>query len=334
MKIVALIDQEAFHPEDPQLSGATEAICREMEFHVVEALRLLGHEVEVLPFGPDVEQTIRRLRDISPGLVFNLTEHFRGDRRMDASIAGLLDLLGIPYTGTGPDGMILCRDKATCKRILGHHHIRVPAFATVPRGRRRCPRQVGFPMVVKPQYEDGSDGISLASLVHNEQQAYERIALIHNRLSQPAICEQFVSGREIYVGIIGNRRLYTFPPRELFFGRSGGEGPLIATARVKRDAAYRRKWQITYGNADLSHALMQQVQRISKRIYRILYLRDYGRIDLRIADTGEIVFLEANPNPDLSYGEDLAEAAQQAGIEHPELVRRIVNLALSRYAES
>jgi len=331
MKIAVLIDLEAFHPEDPDLTGATDAICREMEFHVVEALRLLGHTVEVLPFGPDVQETISRLRRLAPDLVFNLTEHFRGDRRMDACIAGLLDLLGIPYTGSGPDGLLLCRDKATCKRILGHHHIRVPPFATVSPGRTRCPRHIGFPMVVKPQYEDGSDGISLASLVSNEQQAAERIRMIHHRLSQPAICEQFVKGREIYVGIIGNQRLHAFPPRELFFGRTDGDGPLIATARVKRDAEYRRKWQITYGHADLSPPLLKQVLRISKRIYRILRLRDYGRIDLRITHTGEIVFLEANPNPDLSYGEDLAEAAQQEGLEHTELVRRIVKLALARY---
>ena len=331
MKIAVLIDAEAVPVDDPQLTGLSPEIHHEMEFHIAEALRINGHKVEVIPFGPDIMETIGRLLDAKPDLVFNLTEHFGGDRRMDKNIVALLDLLHLPYTGSGPTALMLCRDKATCKRILSHHHVRVPRFAAIPVGRTSPPRNLNYPLVVKPVYEDGSDGISIASLVHNEKEAAERIRMLHERMNQPAICEEYVDGRELYVGIIGNRRLQTFPARELHFGRTGEGAPLIATARVKRDEQYRRKWQISYRHAGLPPEIEKKVARVSKRIYRLLRIRDYGRVDLRLTADNEVVFLEANPNPDLSYGEDLAEAAQRVGIEHVQLVRRIVHLAWRRY---
>ena len=327
-----LTDPETVPPDDPYLESDTIAPECEMEFHVARSLRALGHEVDVLPFGPDIAENANALTSRKPDLVFNLTEWFKGNRRMDAHIAALLELLHLPYTGAGPIGLMLCRDKAACKRILGHHRIRLPHFITIPPGRRKPGSKMVYPAIVKPLYEDGSDGIHLASLVQDEAALIERVRMIHEQRKQPAICEAFIHGREIYVGIIGNERLRAFPPREVVFGRSEEGGPGIATAKVKWDEVYRKKWAIEYVHAELAPELERKIIRICKRIYQYMHIQDYGRIDLRITPDNEIHFLEANPNPNLSPDDELYEAAQKAGLSHPDLIDQIVKHAMRRYA--
>ncbi len=330
MKITALIDLETWAEEDPQLEGKTEAICQQMEFHIVEALRLLGHDVHVLAFRPDLETSIRSLKDAGPDLVFNLTEHVGGNRARDMHIVALLELLGLPYTGSGPTGLMLCRDKAVCKRLLSHHRVKVPDFVTLPVGKTRLSRKLSYPLIVKPVYEDGSDGISLASLVSSDAELEQRSRNIHERMHQPVICEEYIEGREIYVGIVGNNRLQALPARELRFGEHGEGGPKFATAMVKHNDAYREKWHISYTHAELTPALQERAARFCKRVYRLLQVRDYGRIDLRVTPEDEMVFLEANANPDLSLGDELAESWERSGKEYTDLIHRIVTLAVKR----
>ena len=332
MNILMLTDEEVVTAEDPTLSSDTIEKNAEMEYHVARGLRALGHEVDVMPFGPDVGANVEALRSHNPELVFNLTEWFKGNRRMDTNIAALLDLLQMPYTGAGPIGLMLCRDKAACKSILRHHRIRLPHFITIPPGRRKPGARMVYPAIVKPLYEDGSDGISLASIVQDEAALIERVRMIHEKRGQPALCEAFIAGREIYVGIIGNERLRAFPPREVLFGRTDDGGPGIATARVKWDEAYRKKWDIRYVHAELEPDLERKIIRVCKRIYRYMQIRDYGRIDLRITPENDIEFLEANPNPNLAPDDELAEAAQKAGLSLPDLLDQIVKLAVRRYA--
>jgi D-alanine-D-alanine ligase len=167
--------------------------------------------------------------------------------------------------------------------------------------------------------------------VDSERELRERVQMLHERMRQPVICEEYIQGREIYVGIIGNARLTAFPAREVRFA-GPDSGPRFATARVKQDAAYREKWGIEFTHADLPPDLQARAARISKRIYRLLHVRDYGRIDLRITPDHQIVFLEANPNPDLTLGDELAQAAARAGIAYEQLIRRILNLARQRCA--
>lgn len=331
MKIPVLIDRETIPADDPEFEGKTDAVRESMEFHVIASLQELGYDCPVIPFGPDPLATMRRLLDLQPDLVFNLTEHFRGDRRQDANIAGMLELFGLPYTGSGPAALMICRDKILCKRLLGHHRIHVPKFYSLPVGTTRLRGKLPFPMIVKPAWEDGSDGISLASIVEDASTLQARIRMIHDRMKQPAICEEYIEGRELYVGLLGNDRLTALPAREIRFGRTGEGGPSIATSRVKWDEAYRDKWQITYDHAGLPPDLERKVAHQSKRIMRILQVRDYGRIDLRLTPDGQIVFLEANPNPNICAGEDIAEAAERIGIQHTELIQRIVGIAIKRY---
>ena len=330
MNILLLVDQEAILPDDPEFLGLTKEGRGEMEGHVAAALRQLGHTVHVLPFGPDALHAAQALSAAGADLVFNLTERIEGDRRKDAHVAAVLELLGLPYTGTGLTGLVLCRDKALCKRILTHHRIRVPRFGAVPPGRKPPPAGLRYPAVVKPLYEDGSDGISLASLVHTPAELQERILLIHERMHEPAICEEYIEGRELYVGLLGHPTPRALPAWELEFGKVEEGGPAIATARVKWDAAYRRKWGIRYRCADLPPDLEKKVARTSRRIFEALHLRDYARVDLRLTPDSEIVCLEANPNPDLSNDAELALAAAKAGIEYSQLIDRIAKLALRR----
>ncbi|HOW98844.1 MAG TPA: hypothetical protein P5567_15070 [Kiritimatiellia bacterium] len=330
MKIVLLVDLEAVLPGDPQFEGRTKSSRTEMEAHVAAAVRALGHEAAVIPFGPDVLETMHALKGSGAGLVFNLTERFEGDRRKDLNVAALLELLHLPYTGTGPAGLWLCRDKAAGKRILGYHRIRVPRFAEVPPGRRKPAGCLRFPAIVKPMFEDGSDGISLSSVVRSASELEERVRMIHEGRNQPAICEEYVEGRELYIGVVGNQKRHAFPPWELLFGRAGEGGPPIATARVKWDPAYREKWNIRYQPAELDPATLRRISLFSRRVFELLKLRDYGRVDLRLTPGGEIVFIEANPNPDISRDAELPQAAALEGMEHAALIGHILNLALRR----
>ncbi|NKB24272.1 MAG: ATP-grasp domain-containing protein [Kiritimatiellae bacterium] len=330
MKVLVLVDPESIHPEDPQFENGHESTLTEVEYHVPEALRHLGHEVSVLPFDPNILTTIHEIKASAPQLIFNLTEHYSGNRQMDLHIVALLDMLHLPYTSTSPTGLMLCRHKGICKRILGHHRVKIPTFVTVPLGKARVTKRLRYPIIVKPVMEDGSDGISLSSLVHNEQELKERIIQVHERMKQATICEEFIEGQELYVGILGNKRLHVLPPREIAFDHHDVSGPIIATSKVKRDEAYRKKWKITYRHAELDPVLEKRVAKIGKRIYRLLQLKDYGRIDLRVTPEKEIYFLEANPNPDLSMGDKVAEAAEKAGIHYSQLIDRILRLAIKR----
>ncbi len=330
MKIVALVDHDVIIESDLQFESHSKDDRGMMERHVIQALRRKGYETYALPFGPDVRKTMDALVEQAPQLVFNLTEHFEGDRRKDSHVAALLELLHLPFTGTGPTGLMLCRDKATCKRVLGYHHIRVPQFWSVAVDKNRPAGRVRYPAIVKPVYEDGSDGISLASIVRTDDELKDRFRMIHERMKQPVICEEYVEGRELYVGVLGNDRLTALPPRELKFGNTEGAGPHIATSKVKSDKSYRKKWQIEYTDAELPPPLADRIGRISKRIYSLLSLRDYARIDLRVTAENEVVFLEANPNPDLSPDDDLALSALRGGLEYDALIGKIAQLAARR----
>lgn len=329
LKILLLADAEAIPEEDPQLQNPTSDMLLEAEYHIYETLVHLGHDVCVLRLLPPLPQLITEIQDYQPELVFNLTEHYKGSRSMDMHVASLLDMLGYPYTGSGPIGLAINRDKGMCKRILGYHRIHVPAFFTVAPGRKRIPANLPFPMIVKPALEDGSDGISLASVVHSPQELKQRIDIVHSSMQGPAICEQFIEGRELYVTVLGNGRLQVLPARELKFGDTQ-EGPFIATARVKQDHEYRKKWNIQYAQADLPSDLEKKLSRICRKAYASLQLRDYGRIDARVTGDGNIYILEANPNPDLTFGDEVASSAEHASISYSKLIDRIVRYAMKR----
>jgi len=330
IQITVLVDAAEVTTDDPNFEVQPDAPTT--EYHVIEALRGLGHEVSVLGAVSDIGTITNTLTKKRPDLVFNLTEAFEGDRQMDKNIAALLEMVGVPFTGAGAAGLMLCRDKRLCKELLSLHKIHVPRFFSLPRGRRiPSAKTIRYPLVVKPALEDSSEGISNASLVSNVTELQERARFMHERWEQPAIAEEYIDGRELYVSILGNKRLTVLPPRECSFDFDGNAGPQLATYRVKWNEQYRKKWNIKFGLAELDQAISKNIGHVCKKVYRVLQLRDYGRIDLRLTRDNKVFILEANPNPDLAYGEEVAEAAEYSGLAYEELIDRIVRLALRRY---
>ncbi len=330
LTVTCLVD-EATAPGDDREFRTPPPHAPSTEYQVIGALRELGHDVRILAATDDVAGLVRELVDNRPDVVFNLTELFRWDRRLDANVAALLQMLNVPFTGAGAAGLTLCRNKGLSKHLLNARKIRVPSFTVLQRGRRpSIPSSLRFPLVVKPLLADGSEGISNASLVRSAEELEERAALIHTRFNQPAIAEQFIEGREVYVGVLGTARLTVLPPRELFFGRADEGGPVLATYKLKWDEKYRERWQVRFGPSSLETHIAQAAARISRRAFRILQLRDYGRVDLRLTPDNRLYVLEVNPNPNLARDDELAEAAAVAGIEYRRLIGRILRCALRR----
>ncbi len=331
LKITVLVDWNTIPDDDPEFHA--DPLPPVTEYHVINALRELGHKVAVAGVKDSVSELVGVLSEQRPQMVFNLVEVFHGDRSQDRNIAGLLELMNLPYTGTGPDGLLLCRDKGLCKRILNAHRIRVPAFFTSRPGRRTViPARFPLPAIVKPLYGDGSDGIANASLVDSAARLLERVEYVHGNWRQPAIVEEYISGREMYVATLGNNRLDVLPPREIFFDSAAGNGPEISTYHVKFNPAYQEKWNIHFGFAELAQQQIERIRRICSRAAHALHIRDYGRIDLRLTADGRIVVLEVNPNPDLAYGEEVAESAEHASISYHSLIERILRHAVRRQA--
>jgi D-alanine-D-alanine ligase len=300
------------------------------EYDVVATLEELGHDVRILSVFNDLMALRSEIEEWKPHIIFNLLEEFNGVALYDQNVVSLLELMQVPYTGCNPRGLMITRDKALSKKLLTYHRIAVPDFAVFPTGRRiRRPKRLSFPLFVKSATEDASLGVSQASLVKDDKALAERVNFVHEQTGSDAIAEEFIEGRELYVGIIGNQKLEVFPPWELIFDNNPEDAPVIATAAAKWDVNYRKKWGVTSRAAKaLPKGLSEHIEQQCKRIYRILGMSGYGRFDFRLNKEGKLYFLEANPNPALSYGEDLPDSAEKKGIKYNKLIQRIINLGL------
>jgi len=331
-RILAIMHEDLVPPESIEGLSEEQIEPFKTEYDVTAALHNLGHEVISLGVGSDLGVLRRAIAEHKPNIVFNLLEEFAGEAVFDANVVSYLELLRIPYTGCNPRGLMLARDKALSKTILGYHRISVPDFAVFSRDRKvRRPARLQFPLIVKSISEEASLGISQASIVEDDRKLEERVAFIHKRVGTDAIAEAYIDGREFYVGVLGNQRLQVLPVWELLFRNMPEDIPRIATARVKFDMTYQKKRGITTERArDLPEEVIDRIIKMCKRIYRYLGLCGYARIDLRMTADGKIYVLEANPNPQLALDEDFADSAHAAGIEYDQLCQRIVNLGLQR----
>lgn len=300
------------------------------EKDVKNALLKLGHQV--LPFGihDDIEPFIKIVKDQKPDLVFNMSEAFSGQRNFEPNLTALMQLVGVPFTGAGPMSLQLCKDKGLTKIILDYHEIKTPQFVIAKKGRAITSlKNFSFPAFIKPLQLESSEGISQSSFVTNEKDAFARVKFIHDSLNTDAIIEEFIDGREVYVSILGNEKLQVFPPRELFFKEIPDHEPKFATYRSKWDQTYRKKWGIdTDWAKDFSEPMQKKLNDVCKKIYRLLEIQGFGRIDLRIRQD-DIYFIEANPNPSIAKKEDYALSASKAGVKYEDLIAKIVSLSLS-----
>lgn len=332
LRILALMHPDLVPPEGNGDTSAREQFAWKTEYDVTRTLRGLGHEVLALGVQYDLLPIKKAVDEWRPDVAFNLLEEFHGETMFDHSVVSFLALLHLRYTGCNPMGMMLARGKALSKKLLAYSRIRTPAFAVFPRGRVvKRPAKLGFPLIVKSLVEHASVGIAQASVVDSDDKLAERVALVHDRIGTDAIAEQYIDGRELYSAVLGNERLKVLPTFELKFGNLPENIPRIATARVKHDPEYQEKRGIYAEEAgDLSPELAKHIVHVSRRIYRILELDGYARIDFRLDAEGHLYFLEANPNPDVAMSEEFAGAAEAAGLPYPELLQRIVNLGLRR----
>lgn len=331
LKVLTLFDAMAPTTIDQDLSVYLQHPDRKTERNVVAALATLGHTSEHLVIFDDLDLLRQKLQGFEPDIIFNLADQFRNNRAFDQNIVSFLEMHGLPFTGCGSTGLTLCKCKAISKKILGYHRIRVPEFVTIARGKRIVrPKRLKFPILVKPLKEEASLGISQASFVETDEQFKERVEFIHAKFANDVIAEEYIEGRELYVSILGSHRLQVFPIRELVFREVPPDEPKIATYKAKWDEEYRKRWGLENQFAEgLDPALTRRIEKTCKRIYRLLTIDGYARLDLRLTPRNDLYFIEANPNPILAEDEDFAQSALRAQLPYPQLIDRILRLGVN-----
>ncbi len=308
----------------------------EMHYQVANALRKKGHEILLVGIKDDPHAMSTQLGEWKPDLVFNATEAFLDNSNLDYLVPALLEAEGYRYTGAPPLALLVTRNKAMSKKILAFHNINVPSFKTFRL--EELPddsTNLRFPVIVKPNAADASEGISQASIVYDVKALTERVTWIHDRFAQPAIAEEYIEGRELYATMLGNGdKVDVLPIVEMVFDpNSSKPEERIVTQKSKWDLAYRDRRGIRNVFArKLAKAAHERLMRTCQVAWRAFWLRDYARIDVRLTKDNEIWFIEANANPFLSYGHDSAESAHKAGLRYDAFIQRIVDEAMSRPA--
>src|SRR5438046_4629304 len=298
---------------------------------IFDALTKLEHEPSyyVLDGRP---QSLYGLGKCGADLVFNLTESYAGDDTKEMNVAAYMDLIGLPYTGAGPHAHFLAQDKGTAKKMCAVHGIRTPYFATAYRGNIDHAHDVKFPLIVKPQLEDGSIGIDAEAVVNGVKELMERVEYVQNEFDSPALIEEYIEGREIYAAILGSyEKTEVLPLVELDLSQLPEGTPRIASRDVKFERE-TKAYKLTKSKVadDLDEATAQKLADTALAAYRALKLRDYGRIDMRLTPEGEVYVIEANPNPWLSSKHEFAMAAKKSGRSYTQLIEQIVELAMER----
>ena len=335
MKVAVVFDTPYTGWEHEDFVGQAKTGVEEAEYEIMEALVERKHDVRMIGVHDDLTVLLERLQAFQPDIVFNCTEAYHGDPRLDYLFPALFEAHGYDYTGSPPLALLTTRNKAMSKKVLAYHGINVPGFTTyrLEDEVSRAP-DLRFPVIVKPLQEDASLGISGASVVWDFAGLVERVAFVHERFAQPAIAEEFVDGRELYVGLLGNwDDIDILPVVEMVFDkRKTKPEERIATRLAKWDEAYRERKGIRNRFArPIGREAMHRLREVCRTAYRALWLRDYARLDVRLTADGEIWVIEANANPFISVGHDMANAAEKAGLDYGAFIQRIVDEAVGRH---
>jgi len=331
LRVIVLLHESLIPPDTIEGLSEKEILEWKTEYDVISTLKRMGHEVHPLGLHNDLSVIEKALEEYKPHIAFNLLEEFHGYPLYDQHVVSYLELRKQSYTGCNPRGLTLAHDKALTKKILTYHRIPVPRFGVFPVNRKvvRRARRLQFPLFVKSLVDEGSIGISQASIVHDDGKLAERVAFIHRQTNAHAIAEQYIEGREIYVGVIGNQNLQTYAPWELVLNKLPEGAANIATGKVKWDPKYQVKVGLVTQAAKLAPELEKKVTHLSKRIYRLLGLSGYARLDYRLTDDGRFYLLEANPNPNIAFNDDFSDSAAHSGIKYEPLLQKIMTLGLS-----
>ena len=332
LRILLLTHPQLIPPDS--LKGLSERELHDFktEIDVIGTLRKIGHDVKALGVQDELTPIREEIETWKPDIVFNLLEEFHGEPLFDQNVAAFLELMKVPYTGCNPRGLVLARGKDLSKTLVHYHRIPVPQFAVFPAGHVvRRPRRLAFPLIVKSLDQDASLGIAQASVVETDEKLAERVAFIHEHVGSAAIAEQYIDGRELYIGVFGNERRHVLPVWELEFSKLRQGTLPIATERAKHDPGYQERRGVLQGVAeDLPPAIESRMKNMAKRICRALQLDGYARIDFRLSAEGVPYFIEANPNPEIAASQEFAQSALHDGIKYRDLLNRIVRLGLAR----
>jgi len=335
LKIVVLYDRVLVDESEESAASDKSPVVRtldkkEVEEEVAEVVTKLGHEPVMYELD-GTQKSLLGLAKLECDLVFNLAESFADDDTADFKIAAYLELLGKKYTGTGTHGLMLAQDKAVAKKIFAFHGIHTPTFAKSFRGRLDFSHDLQFPVIVKPAREDGSIGIEFSAVVNSIRELMERIDWLHSNFDSPVLIEEYIEGREMYVGIIGNDKAEALPIVELDLSKLPEGTPRIAAAEVKWGKGTKAYKDTKSAIAtDLSDEIVQTLQQTAVAAYQALELRDYGRVDMRLQPDGRVHVIEVNPNPWLSSRAEFAMAARKSGRTYPQLIEEIIELATTR----
>ncbi len=333
LKVLLVFDTPLPRPRDYAYVDEFDDIDWNTESHVYQALIENGHNVRMLGICRDINILLEEVKENKPDVIFNLAEVYDSKASLDKNFVGLLEMLGIPYTGSSSKTLFLCNDKALHKKILKFHRIRVPRFHDFYRGHKIwLLKKLRIPLVVKPLADEASRGISQASIVDSEEALIERVKFIHKKMDMDAIAEEYIPGRELYVSLIGNKRIQVLPIREMKFGSiADDEEPRIATYKAKWDKNYRKKWGLkNVFPGKLANGVQRELEEICKRAYRALNMQCYARFDMRVTPNGRTFIIEANANPNLAKNDEIAQSAEKAGISFNKLVQKILMLAFKR----
>lgn len=299
---------------------------------VARTLRKLGHRVSILGVHGDVKRLISGLSRRRPDLVFNLMEMFGDNVFGDIPVTGLLDLLAVDYTGSGPGELYLSQDKGLTKKMLAFEDILYPRYAVFARDTGfETGGNLRMPLFVKPLRSDASLGIGGKSLVHDAVALMERVSAIRKELDDAALAEEFIDGREFYVGVIGNSQPKALPPVEIDFTGFPEGVPKVMDSKAKWDERSKEYKGTRSVMAQLPDELRARLQKVAVDAYRALRVRDYGRVDIRLTDTGDIYVLEVNASCYLARDSEFAMAAGAMGLDYMKLIERIVDLAIARH---
>jgi len=330
LRVMVLCHEDLVPPDSIEGLTPKEIAPFKTEWDVISTLKKMGHDVSPVGVYNNLGVIGNAILEGKPHVAFNLLEEFHGYPLYDQHVVSYLELMKQPYTGCNPRGLTISHDKALAKMVLAYHRIHVPAFAVFHMNRKvQRSKRLRFPLLVKSISEEGSVGIARASIVNDDEKLAERVEFIHRQTKPHAIAEQYIAGREIYVSVIGNQRLQCYTPWELVIEKLPEGAPNIPTSKLKWDPAYQEKVGVVTKAAEIDKSMRSKLERLSKKIYRTLFLSGYARLDYRLTEDGQIFLLEANPNPQIALNEDFADSAKHSQVDYEALLQKIVTLGLS-----
>lgn len=332
LKILVAFDFPAEPPKDGNYAALLAADDWRPIRNVTEAIARLGYEAILQGVYDNIMPLIYTIKRRKPDLVFNLLESFRKQRKYEGALAGLFDLLQIPYTGCPSEALTICRNKQYTKQLLSQYDIRTPRSVLFPRSKtNRSVKELRFPLIVKPLGLEGSDGIVQASFVENEKALLERVTTLHETYEVDALAEEYIEGREIYAGVLGLEKLTALPLREMLFTNFPEDKPKFATFHAKWNPEFRKKWGIRNTFAkNIDEKVEAEIEAISKTAFRALGLSGFARLDLRLTEQNEIYVIEVNPNPNIASDDEIAHAAQRMGIPYDQLIEKLIAYGLRK----